>query len=65
MKLVHDISRSHENPFVIARGGVERVSPRARHAHGDDGAKGWGEAAPSTFYGETADTVVDVLPLLG
>jgi L-alanine-DL-glutamate epimerase-like enolase superfamily enzyme len=30
-----------------------------------DGAQGWGEAAPSKFYGETADTVVDVLPLLG
>jgi L-alanine-DL-glutamate epimerase-like enolase superfamily enzyme len=29
-----------------------------------DGATGWGEAAPSRFYGETADTVVDVLPLL-
>jgi L-alanine-DL-glutamate epimerase-like enolase superfamily enzyme len=29
-----------------------------------DGATGWGEAAPSKFYGETADTVVDVLPML-
>src|SRR5688500_16041622 len=31
----------------------------------EDGAEGWGEAPVSTpYYGETADTVVAVLPLL-
>src|SRR4029079_8409049 len=28
----------------------------------DDGTTGWGEAAPSRHYGETADTVVAALP---
>ena len=65
MKLTHEIvTLRTRNPFVIARGGaseyrVVRITLTAR-----DGATGWGEAAPSRFYGETADTVVDVLPLL-
>jgi L-alanine-DL-glutamate epimerase-like enolase superfamily enzyme len=65
MKLSHEIvTLRTKNPFIIARGGaseyrVVRVTLVAR-----DGATGWGEAAPSTFYGETADTVVDVLPML-
>ncbi len=28
----------------------------------EDGCEGWGEAAPSPYYGETADTVMAVLP---
>jgi L-Ala-D/L-Glu epimerase len=28
-----------------------------------DGTEGWGEAAPNIYYGETADTVLAVLPL--
>lgn len=65
MKLSHEIVTLHtKNPFVIARGSnteyrVVRITVTA-----SDGATGWGEAAPSKFYGETADTVVDVLPLL-
>lgn len=65
MKLSHEIvTLRTKNPFVIARGGdseyrVVRVTLTAK-----DGATGWGEAAPSRFYGETADTVVDVLPIL-
>ena len=65
MKLTHGIVVLRtKNPFVIARGGdseyrVVRITVTDR-----DGAWGWGEAAPSKFYGETADTVVQVLPLL-
>ena len=65
MKLTHEIITLHtKNPFVIARGGdteyrVVRITVTA-----PDGATGWGEAAPSKFYGETADTVVQVLPIL-
>ena len=65
MKLTHEIvALRTKNPFVIARGGdseyrVVRITVTDR-----DGAWGWGEAAPSKFYGETADTVVQVLPLL-
>jgi L-Ala-D/L-Glu epimerase len=29
----------------------------------EDGAEGWGEAAPNIYYGETADTVTAVLPV--
>jgi L-Ala-D/L-Glu epimerase len=29
----------------------------------DDGAEGWGEAAPNIYYGETSDTVRAVLPV--
>ena len=66
MKLEHEIvTLRTKNPFIIARGGssayrVVRVTLTAA-----DGATGWGEAAPSKFYGETADTVLNVLPLLG
>jgi L-alanine-DL-glutamate epimerase-like enolase superfamily enzyme len=65
MKLTHEIiTLRTKNPFVIARGGdseyrVVRITVTAA-----DGSSGWGEAAPSKFYGETADTVVQVLPLL-
>ena len=66
MNLTHEIiTLRTKNPFIIARGGdteyrVVRITITAR-----DGSTGWGEAAPSKFYGETADTVVDVLPMLG
>ena len=53
------------HPFVIARGGQSdhrsvwvRIADR-------DGHEGWGEAAPSKFYGETADTVMAALRLYG
>lgn len=52
--------------FNIARmsGDFERRSVRVRLID-EDGAEGWGEAPVSTpYYGETADTVVAVLPLL-
>jgi L-alanine-DL-glutamate epimerase-like enolase superfamily enzyme len=45
-----------KHPFVIARGGSSAwrtVTVRVRDA---DGAEGWGEAAPSRFYGETAES---------
>ena len=46
------------HPFVISRGGASEwrtVTVRVRDA---DGAEGWGEAAPSRFYGETPESVV-------
>ena len=48
------------DPFGISRGvrtGEERVWLRLEI----DGLEGWGEADPSAFYGETADTVVTSL----
>ncbi len=51
-------------PFVIARGAASEyptVTVRVRDA---DGAEGWGEAAPSRFYGETPESVAGALPRL-
>ncbi len=65
MKLSYDRVVVHTaNPFVIARGGSSeytRVRVRLTDA---EGVEGLGEAAPSTFYGETADTVVAALEQL-
>jgi len=65
MKLEHEIVTVHtRTPFVIARGGASewrRVWVRVIH---DDGAEGWGEAAPSRFYGETTDSVIAALEAL-
>jgi L-alanine-DL-glutamate epimerase-like enolase superfamily enzyme len=66
MKLSHEIvALRTKNPFVIARGGSSEYRVVRVTLTAPDGATGWGEAAPSKFYGETADTVADVLPLLG
>lgn len=52
--------------FHIAR----ETAPLARHSvwvrvRDADGVEGWGEAAATPFYGETADTVAALLPRLG
>ena len=66
MKLSHEIiTLRTKNPFIIARGGSSEYRVVRITVTAPDGMTGWGEAAPSKFYGETADTVVDVLPLLG
>ncbi len=53
-------------PFHIARPsdphGRRNVWVRLRDA---DGVEGWGEAAATAFYGETAETVAAVLPRYG
>jgi len=65
MKLEHEIiTLRTKNPFIIARGGSSEYRVVRVTLTASDGATGWGEAAPSRFYGETADTVVDVLPIL-
>ncbi len=65
MKLTHEIiALRTKNPFVIARGGATEYRVVRVVLTAPDGATGWGEAAPSKFYGETADTVVQVLPML-
>ena len=65
MKLTHEIvTLRTKNPFVIARGGDSEYRVVRITVTAPDGSSGWGEAAPSKFYGETADTVVQVLPIL-
>jgi L-Ala-D/L-Glu epimerase len=48
-------------PFIIARGGQADWPLIWVTLRDADGLEGWGEAAPSRFYGETADTVVAAL----
>jgi L-alanine-DL-glutamate epimerase-like enolase superfamily enzyme len=57
------------HPFIIARGGRSEYRTVMVRITDQDGACGWGEAAPSAFYGETVGTVMAALevyaPLLG
>ena len=53
------------HPFVIARGGdSDQRTVWVRLSDGD-GLEGWGEAAPSKFYGETPDSVMAALKVYG
>ena len=62
MRIEHEIvSLRTTHPFIIARGGSSEWRVVWVRVVGDDGVEGWGEAAPSRFYGETADTVVAAL----
>ncbi|HTK48233.1 MAG TPA: dipeptide epimerase [Gemmatimonadaceae bacterium] len=62
MKLAHEIVVLRTtHPFIIARGGSSEYRVVRVTVTDDDGATGWGEAAPSRHYGETADTVVAAL----
>lgn len=46
------------HPFIIARGGQSRYRTVFVRLVDNDGAEGWGEAAPSRYYGETADSAL-------
>ena len=67
MRLEHEIVELHtRHAFNIARMKDDFVR-RCVHVRliDDDGLEGWGEAPVSTpYYGESADTVIAVLPLL-
>ena len=49
------------HPFVIARGGQSTHQVVWVRLEDADGAEGWGEAAPSRYYGETAAGVMHAL----
>jgi L-alanine-DL-glutamate epimerase-like enolase superfamily enzyme len=62
MKLSHEIVTVRtRTPFVIARGGASEWRLVWVRITDDDGVAGWGEAAPSRFYGETTETVIAAL----
>lgn len=62
MQLHAEIVTVHtRHPFIIARGGQSEYRVVWVRLVDRDGAEGWGEAAPSKFYGETADTVLVAL----
>lgn len=65
MRLMHEVlTLRTRHPFTIARGGSSEFRVVWVRVTDSDGMEGWGEASPSKFYGETADTVVGVLPRL-
>jgi len=62
MRLEHEIVVNRtRHPFVIARGGSSEWRTVMVRVIAEDGAEGWGEAAPSRFYGETPESVVAAL----
>lgn len=65
MRLETEVVTVHTtHPFVIARGGSSEWRVVWVRLIDEDGLEGWGEAAPSRFYGETADTVLAALDRL-
>ena len=58
------VSLKTKHPFVIARGGGDDYRVVWVRVTDADGAEGWGEADPSKYYGETADTVLAMLKKL-
>ena len=65
MKLATEvITLKTKHPFVIARGGDDESRVVWVRLTDADGVEGWGEADPSRYYGETADTVLTVLQRL-
>lgn len=62
LRLAHEVlTLRTAHPFAIARG-TETEYQRVWVRLGDgDGLEGWGEADPSAYYGETAETVVAAL----
>jgi L-alanine-DL-glutamate epimerase-like enolase superfamily enzyme len=54
-----------KHPFIIARGGQSDYRTAWVRLTDQDGHEGWGEAAPSKFYGETADSVAAALKSYG
>jgi len=59
MQLTAEVIRVHtRHPFIIARGGTSEYQVVWVKLRDTDGAEGWGEAAPSRYYGESAASVV-------
>jgi len=57
MELIADILTVHTtHPFFIARGGRSAYQVVWVRLRDRDGVEGWGEAAPASYYGETADS---------
>jgi L-Ala-D/L-Glu epimerase len=51
------------HPFIIARGGQSDYQTIWVRLRDGDGNEGWGEAAPTKFYGETPESVLSALNL--
>jgi L-alanine-DL-glutamate epimerase-like enolase superfamily enzyme len=55
---VEQCSITTRHPFVIARGSTNGYTRAWVRIADGDGQEGWGEADPSSFYGENLDTVL-------
>src|SRR5919106_2684724 len=58
------ITLTTRHPFIIARGGRSEYRVVWVRLTDSEGCEGWGEADPSSYYGETHDTVLEVLRTL-
>jgi L-alanine-DL-glutamate epimerase-like enolase superfamily enzyme len=58
------ITLKTKHPFTIARGGSSDYRVVWVRLTDGDGLEGWGEADPSSYYGETADTVLATIKRL-
>jgi L-Ala-D/L-Glu epimerase / N-acetyl-D-glutamate racemase len=56
--VVEQTSITTRHPFVIARGSTNGYKRAWVRLIDSDGVEGWGEADPSSFYGESLDTVL-------
>jgi L-Ala-D/L-Glu epimerase / N-acetyl-D-glutamate racemase len=62
LRIAHEILELETaHPFGIARGTQSAYRAVWVRITDGDGVEGWGEANPSSYYGETADTVVAAL----
>ncbi|HTS89167.1 MAG TPA: dipeptide epimerase [Gemmatimonadales bacterium] len=59
------LSLRTRHPFIIARGGQSEYRTVWVRLRDGDGLEGWGEAAPSRYYGETPETVLAALAVYG
>jgi len=55
------VTLTTRHPFIIARGGKSEYRVVWVRLTDGDGVEGWGEADPSSYYGETADTVLETV----
>lgn len=66
MKLDFEVAElKTKHPFVIARGAHDRNPVVWARISAEDGVVGWGEANPTPYYGETAETVCAALQVYG
>ncbi|HEX9705071.1 MAG TPA: dipeptide epimerase [Gemmatimonadales bacterium] len=62
LKLATDVvTLTTRHPFIIARGGQSDYRVVWVRLSDGDGLEGWGEADPSSYYGETHETVLQAL----
>jgi L-alanine-DL-glutamate epimerase-like enolase superfamily enzyme len=61
---VEQCSITTRHPFVIARGSTNGYKRAWVRIVDSDGVEGWGEADPSSFYGESLETVLAVFERL-